>query len=132
LRSQKNTPLNLISSHSQTNQQLVALSSLPLKHVNFRVDLNDLNNINVKSELKLINSLLNSNTNVNGMIKRCNSLVNHLCGDDLNKLKRPGLEHHHFNSKIGRRYSLNLGKFKRPEPVISIYEPSLTLDPIEI
>ena len=120
MRSQKHTPLNIISSKTNDNQQF--------KPVNFRVDLNDLNNINVKSELKLINSLLNSNV----MIKRSNSLVNHLGGDDLNRLKRPGLEHHHFNSKIGRRYSFNLGRFKRPEPVISIYEPSLTLDPIEI
>ena len=116
---------NIISSKTNDNQQFVPSSS-PLKPVIFRVDLNDLNNINVKSELKLINSLLNSNV----MIKRSNSLGG---GDDgLNKLKRPGLEHHHFNSKIGRRYSFNLGKFKRPEPVISIYEPSLTLDPIEI
>jgi hypothetical protein len=120
LRSQKHTPLNIISSKTNDNQQF--------KPVNFRVDLNDLNNINVKSELKLINSLLNSNV----MIKRSNSLVNHLGGDDLNRLKRPGLEHHHFNSKIGRRYSFNLGRFKRPEPVSSIYEPSLTLDPSEI
>ena len=113
----------------KTNDQKSALG-LNFNPVNFRLDLNDLNqndNVNFKSEIKLINSILNSNKSESSLVKRSNSL-SQLDGVKL----MPGLEHHHFNSTIGQSYSLNLGRIKRPTPVISIYEPSLTLDPIEI
>lgn len=115
---------------SKINDQKSALD-IKFNPVNFRLDLNDLNqnenNENFKSEIKLINSILNSNKSESSLAKRTKSL-SQLDGVKL----MPGLEHRHFNSTIGQRYSLNLGRIKRPAPVISIYEPSLTLDPIEI
>ena len=111
---------------------------LKFSPVHFVFDLNDPENVKIKSELKLINSMLNTNQNSNlsSISESGNSieLKSIRQGSDWFRPLTGNVDslHHHFNSKIGRSYSLNLGRIKKPTPVISIFGPSLLDEQIVI